>query len=87
MMFKIISKKRYEKLCEENEMLHKELDCMVAERNGIVTNHVCHEVFCKDCSHAVIIENHFGFETRVFCDLDRHCKDYAKKYLTEKDNA
>ena len=45
MMFKIISKKRYEALIAENEILHKEIECMVAERNDIATNHVCHEVF------------------------------------------
>lgn len=85
-MFKIISKKKYEQLVEENEMLHKEIECMIAERNGIATNHVCHEVLCNDCVHVIKISRRFDLDVQTFCDLDRHCKDYVKKELTEGSN-
>lgn len=82
-MFKIISKKRYRHLCSEIDKLREVIACIEKEA---FANHNCNEVFCRNCAHAIMKSNPCSYTIDCFCDLDRKCKDYVKKELTEGSN-
>lgn len=77
-MIKIISKKKYERLCRENDKLHKEVAFLRKEKESEI-NHDCNKIFCNDCVHVIEPPRSYDCIAPVYCELDRHCNDYVKK--------
>lgn len=82
MMFKIINKKRYEALIEENIKLSTEIESM-RQLENVNNGHVCDE-FCIGCKHRVKNDDIYdlvygGGRKQYFCDLNRTCEDYEEE--------
>ncbi len=87
-MFKIISKKKYEELIEENAKLSAEIKSIKPIENG-KNNHVCNEL-CVGCKHRVKNDDIYnvvygGGLNRFNCDLNRTCEDYEKESFSAKE--